>query len=377
MSTATARPPKAPPLNTMPSTPGPEVPGGYPRNSVVFEGNQWDRPAAEPQTGLLTKAKNFLPAPTTYLPPAVASYFPTHADASSTASSTPTGSPAHTPGGAMYTDSSAASNFSSRAYAGTASSRGTLTPTPTPSELNGASDPHSTSNSTSAPNDDADAALAPTADAKPATSAAPVTARPDPGVVPLPSVVPFSSVLASNGRSPPLASPASTSVPPTPPPKADLSPIVGSPVSPLSNNTNSASDSSTSTTPSAYSTASTASTSPSPSSPQTKQATFVLSPMPPPPHNNAGFSASVKRFASLRRRDGDAKGAPPSAFGGVSAGAGHARGASLDSAVPAPASPTNVAAAPKPTRRASFLRTLREVAGKVRHPHGHGHEDGQ
>jgi hypothetical protein len=103
--------------------------------------------------------------------------------------------------------------------------------------------------------------------------------------------------------------------------------------------------------------------------------------MPPPPHNNAGFSASVKRFASLRRRDGDAKGAPPSAFGGVGAGAGagagHARGASLDSAAPAPASSTDVAAEPKSTRRASFLRTLRGVAGKVRHPHGHVHEDGQ
>ncbi|KAJ7686345.1 hypothetical protein B0H17DRAFT_1072052 [Mycena rosella] len=142
-STAHARPPKAPPLNSTASTPGLEVPGGYPRDSVVFAGNKWDHGNAPP--GLLSTAKAYLPAPITnakaYLPPAVASYFPSTETASKSeisprivkANADPT---VHTPYPAVLnTDGSvsAASDFSTRAYAGSSSGL----PTPTPGDFPG------------------------------------------------------------------------------------------------------------------------------------------------------------------------------------------------------------------------------------------------
>ncbi|KAF7376517.1 hypothetical protein MSAN_00067700 [Mycena sanguinolenta] len=101
--TSTARPPRAPPLTSVPSTPGPELPGGYPRNSTVFTTNQWDHSAQKAQKGessLFSTAKTYLSAPKAYLPPAVASYFPAHVDPASlkpSSASSPPGSPGHTP----------------------------------------------------------------------------------------------------------------------------------------------------------------------------------------------------------------------------------------------------------------------------------------
>ncbi|KAJ7732847.1 hypothetical protein B0H16DRAFT_1732577 [Mycena metata] len=67
----TARPAKAPPMTSIPSTPGPDVPGGYPRNSIVFASNQRDNSAkSKTKPGLFAAAKN-------YLPPALASYLRT------------------------------------------------------------------------------------------------------------------------------------------------------------------------------------------------------------------------------------------------------------------------------------------------------------
>ncbi|KAF8214850.1 hypothetical protein K438DRAFT_2008965 [Mycena galopus ATCC 62051] len=385
--TSTAAPPRAPPLTTMPSTPGPEFPGGYPRNSVVFGTNQWDHSTSAPKEqsgngGLFATAKTYLAAPTAYLPPAVASYFPVQSDASnntsSTASSTPTGSPGHTPVVGLPTDSS---TFSTHAQGGRGSSRGssaTSTPLPTPGEQRVTFDSQPPTIIPDTVPDVADPAPAskplppaPVVNSPPASKAA------DPGVVPLPSVAPFSSVLTSTGRTAPILNSNSTSDPSsTPnPPVAALPPTSPTSISSAS-------------TPSAYSTTSASpSTAPSsPASPHTKFATM------PAPHSHSSFSASVKRFASMRRREKGTS-APPSAF----AGAGveqeaHVRGASLDSSAPSlslAGSPSVVGASPlsanatdtsvngsdsspKPThsRRSSFLRTLRGeatlIAGKVR-----------
>ncbi|KAJ7617696.1 hypothetical protein DFH06DRAFT_1342842 [Mycena polygramma] len=79
-SNPTARPAKAPWLSSMPSTPGPEVPGGYPRNSVVFASNQWEK-GKKGKKGLLASTKAFLP-----------SYFPSSSSSSSRSASTSPGS---------------------------------------------------------------------------------------------------------------------------------------------------------------------------------------------------------------------------------------------------------------------------------------------
>ncbi|KAJ7857475.1 hypothetical protein B0H14DRAFT_691264 [Mycena olivaceomarginata] len=86
----TARPPKPPALASIPSTPGPELPGGYPRNSVVFANNQWDRSTApKKKRGLL------------------ASFLPTNASTSSSSASPARPRPSsvgHTPGIALHLD---------------------------------------------------------------------------------------------------------------------------------------------------------------------------------------------------------------------------------------------------------------------------------
>ncbi|KAJ7511476.1 hypothetical protein B0H11DRAFT_1955224 [Mycena galericulata] len=129
------RPPKAPPLTSMPSTPGPVVPGGYPRNSGVFAGNQWDH-SQNGSSGTGTGAGLFATA-RTYLPPGMASYFP---DVPASSTSTSPAPPTSTTPPLLNTDGSTASDFSTRAaYAASDSwSRGARagagTPTPVPSE---------------------------------------------------------------------------------------------------------------------------------------------------------------------------------------------------------------------------------------------------
>ncbi|KAJ7686342.1 hypothetical protein B0H17DRAFT_1136895 [Mycena rosella] len=143
-TSAHPRPLKAPPLKSLISTPGFEVPGGYPRDSTVFAGNKWDNRDAQP--GMLAAAKTYLPgiqAPSAnakaHLPPAVASYFPAASTSSDSVSSSyriahANSNPnVHTPY-PINTDGSITSTFSTHAYAG--SDRGTITPipsSPTPS----------------------------------------------------------------------------------------------------------------------------------------------------------------------------------------------------------------------------------------------------
>ncbi|KAJ6498877.1 hypothetical protein C8R45DRAFT_1210765 [Mycena sanguinolenta] len=416
--TSTARPPRAPPLTSMPSTPGPEVPGGYPRDSVVFNTNKWDSSTQKAQSSLFSTAKTYLSAPKAYLPPAVASYFraspsrsfslsislvslvpifsglpssAAHVDPASldpSSASAPPGSPGHTPGVALHTDGSIASDFSTHAHAGRGSSRGaSAAPTPIPSPVDpdqtAAFVPISTGNSTAGP--------APPVDAKEERPVSTLTvvdspankpskSQPaDPGVVPLPSVAPFSSILTSTGRA----------RPPTPPPKADPEPFLnGNSANPTSEATPPSSAASSPSTYSTQSQSATASTAPSsPASPAT-HTKFVPSAMPygEDKDKDKGFNASMRRFTSLRgrRREGGAQ-APPSAF----TGAGHARGASLDSSsasLPTTAAPPSTSAAvsgsspalgdqaqgqgPTMKRRHSLLRTLRGeatvLAGRVR-----------
>ncbi|KAF8214847.1 hypothetical protein K438DRAFT_1802244 [Mycena galopus ATCC 62051] len=211
----------------------------------------------------------------------------------------------------------------------------------------------------------------------------------EPGVVPLPIV------LTSTGRTPPILNPtsgaanANANSNSNSAPSSTPNPLTAArlPTSPTSI--------SSASTPSAYSTTS-ASPSIAPSSPASPHTKFATMPAP---HSHSSFSASVKRFASMRRREKGTS-APPSAFSGAGAGAGveqeaHVRGASLDSSAPslslaasppvvgANATDTSVSAdgtdnrtsspSSKPTshsRRSSFLRTLRGeatlIAGKVR-----------
>ncbi|KAJ7454637.1 hypothetical protein B0H11DRAFT_2287925 [Mycena galericulata] len=346
------RPPKAPPLTSMPSTPGPVVPGGYPRNSVVFAGNQWDRSQRSGNessgtgtgtgTGLLASAK-------TYLPPAVTSYFPDVPAASSSSSPTTTTTTTnphtswnptatahaghtpypHTPPHLLNTDgstASAASDFSTRAaYAASEASRGTATPVP------------STYTYTAPQQRQEEGELRPRA-----TS----------GLMP----------------SHPGVGSARTGV------------SAATPISP------SASSGSGSGTSSAVTTPSTAPSSPGPA--------VSFSPQSPASASNAPKTKTKTspfvRFASLRRGKGAEKkeGAGPSSF------AGHARGGSLDSSpvsVSAPSalkSPTQAqaqaeaqgnaanttATAKPPMRKPSLLRTLRGeakvLAGRVRRDPG-------
>ncbi|KAJ7827094.1 hypothetical protein B0H13DRAFT_2374010 [Mycena leptocephala] len=349
---STTRPPKAPPLTSMPSTPGPQVPGGYPRNSVVFSTNEWDR--APPQ---ITQSSNTTTSLSDYLSPAA------HAHLAG-----------HTPGVALHTDgsTSAASDFSTRTYAG---SGGTLTPTqghgdlpspglssgsnPRASEFeSGAGSTSNTSGVDSTANSDLDQRRTSTATAMAAATTVD-SATDARRVDPLPSVAPISSMLTST-----VSRPAPAAVPQ---PNSTTTPT--SPASPPSSGSGSGSGFSSNAS------ASTAPSSPASPAPHTK---FVLSPMPSSPASHEkGFSASMKRFASLRRRGEKGKAAPPSAFGG----AGHVRGGSLDTATasgadsPDDANPhvhfdTATDPRQKPSRRASLLRTLRGeasvLAGRVR-----------
>ncbi|KAJ6592553.1 hypothetical protein B0H19DRAFT_1224473 [Mycena capillaripes] len=370
---STARLPRVPPLVSVPSTPGPELPGGYPRNSVIFSTNQWDHSTAKNEKPA-TKSNGtsgLLAATKAYLPPTVASYFPLGADASNTTSSSSSsndtlsprpGSAGHTPGVALHTPGSVTSDsdFSTRAYAGSSSSRAASTPTqgdfpptfPNP-ESNGDpdpavdagsntwhSDPHSSPDTTES---NSASTAATTIDP---TDSAPNDRHVDPGVVPIPSVAPFASVLTSTGRTPRDRRPAESNSP-------DAVPTAASPASPkFSNSSGSASNTTASTAPS------------SPSSPTSPNKGVQFDP---------GLGASIKRFASLRSRR-DKKGAPPSAFADPTHG--HTRGGSVDSSLATSASPVSAsspnssaamdpsAAQPndtvrhKPSRRASLLRAL-------------------
>ncbi|KAJ7673643.1 hypothetical protein DFH06DRAFT_1292546 [Mycena polygramma] len=338
MSTAnpTARPPKAPPLTTMPSTPGPQVPGGYPRDSVVFSTNQWAPPEPGVAPAKAKKGKGLLAATKAYLPPAVTSYFP-----QTSAPPTPNAESPSTPkgeGGApLNTDGSAASDsdFSTRAYAGTP--RGEATPTQgiafseSTTPTNGPVDLPPSKNSNLNP-----------ASAKPEFESGPV----DPGVVPIPSVAPFASVLTSTGRAP-------TPAPPAPPPVAAADASISSSSSDFSN-------------PNSNNSASTANTSPpaSPSSPAVKKTRFVMEPMssspsssPDSPPPSSPSAKGFKRFTSLRRK------AAPSAFNGS--------GVDADAGIEDGAAPVGVdgqaPTKPKHSRRASLMRT---IAAKMHIGHG-------
>ncbi|KAJ7089570.1 hypothetical protein C8R44DRAFT_751310 [Mycena epipterygia] len=357
----TARPPRAPPLPSMPSTPGPQVPGGYPRNSVVFSTNKWEQNTAP---GLLAAAKTYIPAPIAkakaYFPADVASYLPAdaspspvelpinvgsyfppvpHSSDASSNSATPSSNTTldvHTPylREPLRTDGTAASDFSTRAYAGSGSSR--YTPTPLPSDYVPYTPPAAPS--TPGASDTASEPLyqRPMSDASTAaTSTGPGTPPAerrrtqliDPGVVPL----------ASSSSSPQVAAPASAS-----------------------SGSRSGSASDASTPPSSF-----ASSPASTSSPKSGGA--------------KGFVRWASRSMRGRGRASLDGAPPPSAFGrGAPPSAFAARG-SLDSnsntfassnaagkPLPAPAA----APARTPSRRASLLRTLRGeatvLAGKVR-----------
>ncbi|KAJ7469354.1 hypothetical protein B0H11DRAFT_1394070 [Mycena galericulata] len=341
------RPPKAPPLASLPSTPGPVVPGGYPRNSVVFAGNQWDRSQRSGNesfgtgTGLFTAAK-------TYLPPAVTSYFPDVPSPSSSSSPSTNGTTSktrtnphtswnptatahaghtpypHTPPHLLNTDgstASAASDFSTRAaYAASEASRGTATPVP------------STYTYTAPQQEEGDL--------RPRATSGLMPSHPGVGS-------------ARTGLS-----------------------AAATPISPSA----SASSGSGSGTSSAVTTPSTAPSSPGPA--------VSFSPQSPAMNSPKTKTSPFVRFASLRRGKGAEKkeGAGPSSF------AGHARGGSLDSssvsapsALKAPAqaqaqaeaqgNAANPTATAKPVgRKPSLLRTLRGeakvLAGRVRRDPG-------
>ncbi|KAJ7467566.1 hypothetical protein FB451DRAFT_1482873 [Mycena latifolia] len=358
---AQPRPAKAPPLTSMPSSPGLEVPGGYPRNSVVFAGNKWDH--GDRQAPLLAAAKTYLPAvpppiakAKAYLPPAVASYFP-----STEATPTSDGNgnlsvPAPYP---MNTDGSAASDFSTRAYVGSGSSRGTLTPVPSDfhsGSMQGA--PSTPGEHSHSPSGSSEALQRPVSDASTGATSAPPPSPPaeehrrtqliDPGVVPLPSVAPFVSAL----------------VPTHPTVATSPSAHAASP---------SASSSSGSASTSSPSTASTMTTPPSsPASAKSpsgfaRWASLRRAPgskaASPPSKGSAPPSAFAK---SAHRASADSPSSPPSAFAKSATGR-----ASLDAPPTYQFTPMaqSEAEAP-PKRRASLLRTLRGEAkvlsGKMR-----------
>ncbi|KAF8214856.1 hypothetical protein K438DRAFT_1927084 [Mycena galopus ATCC 62051] len=399
------RPPKAPALNSTPSTPGPELPGGYPRNSVVFATNQWDRSRLKGKGGLLAATKS-------YLPPAVASYFPA-ASSSSASSSPPThsdspgrpNSVAHATRAALPTKNSGASDFSTRAWVDSDSSRGTLTPAladfPTPGGRTFASR-IPTSNSTgvqsSASEDYFGSVAHSTAGSSPNQNTSAIAASTDAEEHPV--------VIASAAELNPAQNASTVD-------SNSLAPTVASPASPVSSTSNS----SGSAPGSGFSAASTATTAPSStvSSPRSLQSRPGVTYSPStadarPAVTKAGsalvhrrvashslpsssmtggnvdgdgrrFGGGLKRFTSLRRRDNS------------NGSGGHVRGASLDasalrplappasttagSSSPTASSASSATSAPsptggssKPSRRASIMRTLRGeatiLAGRVR-----------
>nr|GAT44507.1 predicted protein [Mycena chlorophos] len=182
--------PQRPPLSALPSTPGPDVPGGYPRDSVVFAGNKWDR---EEETRTRPQRGGML----SYLPAGVASYFhhppgSSHADSDSVDNASTTSTPG-TPGVLLHTDGSIAtttSNFSTRAYAGSRSSRpstasaATMTATPLP-------EPPAQTSASANPTTDKALPTTPPSNPPPADAAPPLHTEPIPAVAPLAGLTAF------------------------------------------------------------------------------------------------------------------------------------------------------------------------------------------
>ncbi|KAJ7734354.1 hypothetical protein DFH07DRAFT_844896 [Mycena maculata] len=367
------RPLKAPPLNTVPSTPGPEFPGGYPRNSVVFATNKWDHADQQKDntqgSSLLATAKTYVAAPAAYLPSAVTSYFPdvsvsNASSSSSTDSDTDTtpnadGSPntvgVHTPypraGPPLNTDGSmsVASDFSTRAYAGSGSSRG-LTSVQSDFPASSAasdSDTYTMSDARAQQHPYAGNASSPPSSetAPPAVSEPPATAD----VTPLPSVAPFATLLASNTKPHPA--------PTTTPPGQTASPSPIPPAYPSTPSGSGSNASGPSTPPS------------SPGSPKKLGSGFFATlrrgKAAAPP---SSFGAGAGARGSLDSSDPNSTSTAP-ATTGTTNGNGHARGASLDSG-----SPSTNANAQTSARKPSLLRTLRGEAkvlnGKMRRDPG-------
>ncbi|KAK7057960.1 hypothetical protein R3P38DRAFT_2760098 [Favolaschia claudopus] len=393
----TARPPK-PTLTSMPSTPGMEVPGGYPRNSVVFASNQWESPASKSKP----KRGGFLSATKAYLPAAVAAYLPSESLPATPYPDSPLERPSsvgHTPGLALlHTDSSASTRFSTRAYAGSDSPHSTPTPGdfPTPGGRTFAS--RSTSYSTGPRDYFGSAAVE--SERKEGDVSTPAVVE-DPAETDLPAET---SATVENESEP---APSSAAAIVETPPKLDVLPPT--PASPLS--ATGTSDSDSNPTPGSIPSdlASTPSTAPSSllSSPPEQDADKPIQSPRPSIHytpstadarpvvkksgsalhragslsssgvgedgkqERARFGGAAKRFASLRRRDG---------VSGSGSGKGHRRGVSLDSSAASSTSadstsaPSSLSAGAagtgKPSRRASIMRTIRGeasvLAGRVR-----------
>ncbi|CAK5282045.1 unnamed protein product [Mycena citricolor] len=344
------RPPQAPLLSSRVSN-GPDFPGGYPRDSVVFATNAWEKPAKNPQgaaaseangMGLLSTAKSYLPQNLNIGNPA--SYFSSaHISAPESKKTEGTGpykDSLHTPHPpSLNTDGTVYSDFSTRAFLG--SSRST---TPVPSDVAHASpsQPSTPGASVEAASPhvraetlDSNAVATPTPQQQPVVeSSGPESPR---QVVALPSVAPFAtafvnSVPKSNeAQSPPVAA-AQTSQPPLP-------------VSPSTSSSSSSSGRETTLSP--------------PSSPEVA-----------PPHH----LPTHHRFTLRRKHGRDSNG---------NGATGHAKGVSVDFASPSgpvPESPRRASLdEPQPQHHSilssqpkrSWIRNLRGevkvLSGRMRH----------
>ncbi|KAJ7263585.1 hypothetical protein B0H12DRAFT_1103098 [Mycena haematopus] len=381
---ATPRPPKAPAFTSKPSTPGPQPPGGYPRNSVVFATNQWDNSAAKGKRGLLAGTKA-----------AVASYFPSTQSTSATDPDAPVrrNSVGHTPGIALRPGSnSRISDLSTHARADSDSSRGTLTPTagdfPTPGGRTFAShlNPNSNLNSTDVQSDASE-------DYFGAATAAPSPVQGD--KVPDPASIPGTEAHDDGPNPPPPSASIESTTLATP-----ISPVSSSSTSPgaysnfgsaLSTNTPSTAPSSTVSSPRSLKSRPGVTYSPSTADarPVVSKAGSALMNV----HRRVG-SLSLSRATGSGNDTGNGKRLGFASLRRKGDGPAHARRASLDepsqaegrastttSTSPSPPSPSstsasaraNVGAVPsasKPSRRASIMRTLRGeatvLAGRVR-----------
>ncbi|KAJ6626703.1 hypothetical protein B0H10DRAFT_1941706 [Mycena sp. CBHHK59/15] len=207
-----------PPLLSLPSTPGPQLPGSYPRNSVVFQDNHYAAQGTS-GAGLFAAAKNLIPAK--LIPPAVASYFPTqHPASENTATSNDSSAPS-TPGQGhafntdeLHRDGSVTSNFSTHSYAGSGSSRSrdTLTPmgasmsrTPTGAFTLGAGSEAATSHSQPASAPDTEEKSLPPPPGLNLEPVAPVPASAEP-MQPAPAVPAPTSTSTSTPAPPPMTS---------------------------------------------------------------------------------------------------------------------------------------------------------------------------
>ncbi|KAJ7467587.1 hypothetical protein FB451DRAFT_1482902 [Mycena latifolia] len=368
---AHARPPK-PPLTSIPSSPGLDVPGGYPRNSTVFAGNKWERggtgTGGDGGSGFLAAAKAYLPgvAPPIAeakgsLPPKVASYFPPVSTSLDRIAAANANKAVHTPY-PLNTDGSATSELSAYSDSGT--------PTPTPSEF-----PPVTS--TFNAQEQEQEALPSTPEAqeahpttpgasKPAVESAPAPATTSP-LVPVtedprtelvdltvsspttstssPEQLPSSSSATSSPRKSISVLPLVTHPPLTSPPAAVVSPSASTSASSSSGSDANTLNSGMLSTPPT-----------SPDSPASPSASPVKSP-------SGRFASGLARFASLRRSP--APSSPPSAFAkSTTASPSFPSGrASLESSTPPVYTFTPIEeATPPPKRRTSLLRTLRGEA---------------